>query len=102
VLQLELPSVSKKMVGGSGGAPIRWKLNVVRRCLQRLRAFSMLTSRENSGSLRTNSRSPIWLSLPPLCTRPRRSFPVGQYDNLQAWFERVQALDAWKKSGSIP
>jgi hypothetical protein len=28
--------------------------------------------------------------------------PVTGYENIQAWFARVQALEAWKKSGSVP
>lgn len=34
----------------------------------------------------------------PLMTTVRAKLPVLQYQNLQAWFARVQALDAWQKT----
>ncbi len=38
------------------------------------------------------------LATPLMSTVPAR-LPVTDYANLQAWFGRVQALDAWKKTG---
>ena len=37
----------------------------------------------------------------PLMHTSAARLPVMAYENLQAWFARVQALDAWKQSGSI-
>jgi glutathione S-transferase len=34
----------------------------------------------------------------PLMHTAAAELPVTGYENLQAWFARVQALDAWKKS----
>ncbi|MFC5473154.1 glutathione S-transferase family protein [Paraherbaspirillum soli] len=34
----------------------------------------------------------------PLMSTVMAKLPVRQYRNLQAWFERVQALDAWQKT----
>jgi glutathione S-transferase len=38
----------------------------------------------------------------PLMHTAAAQLPVMGYDNMQAWFARVQALDAWKKSGATP
>jgi len=38
----------------------------------------------------------------PVMHTAAAQLPVMGYENLQAWFARVQALDAWKKSGSTP
>jgi glutathione S-transferase len=38
----------------------------------------------------------------PLMHTAAAQLPVMGYDNMQAWFVRVQALDAWKKSGAPP
>ena len=36
----------------------------------------------------------------PLMHTERAQLPVTTFDNLQAWFARVQALEAWKKSAT--
>jgi glutathione S-transferase len=38
------------------------------------------------------------ISTPLMSTAPAK-LPVTQYANIQAWFARVQALEAWKKTG---
>jgi glutathione S-transferase len=38
----------------------------------------------------------------PLMHTAAAQLPVIGYENMQAWFARVQALDAWKKSGPAP
>ena len=38
----------------------------------------------------------------PLMHTAAAQLPVMGYENLQAWFARVQALDAWKRSGPRP
>lgn len=38
----------------------------------------------------------------PLMHTAAAELPVLGYENLQAWLARMQALDAWRKSGPIP
>jgi glutathione S-transferase len=38
----------------------------------------------------------------PLMHTAAAQLPVMGYENMQAWFARVQALDAWKRSGPSP
>jgi glutathione S-transferase len=38
----------------------------------------------------------------PLMHTAAAQLPVMGYENLQRWFGRVQAIDAWKQSGSLP
>jgi glutathione S-transferase len=34
----------------------------------------------------------------PLMHTAAAQLPIAEFENLQAWFARVQSLDAWKKS----
>jgi glutathione S-transferase len=93
--------VSKTMVGGSGGPdPIE---------IERGEALLTAAARVLDAHLAGKQ----WITLgkltladlaiaSPLMHTAAAQLPVMGYDNMQAWFARVQALDAWKKSGATP
>jgi glutathione S-transferase len=92
--------VSKKMVGGSGepdAAEIK-------------RGEALFTTAARVLDAQLGKR--LWVAqdkltladlaiASPLMHIAAAELPIAGYDNMQAWFSRVQALDAWKKSGSI-
>jgi glutathione S-transferase len=92
--------VSKTMVGGSGSADP----------LEIARGEALLTAAARV--LDAHLEGKRWIALDrltladlaiasPLMHTSAARLPVMAYENLQAWFARVQALDAWKQSGSI-
>jgi glutathione S-transferase len=89
--------VSKPMVGGSG-APDRIEIE---------RGEALLTAAATMLDAHLARRP--WIAqdmltladlaiAAPLMHTAAARLPVTQFDNLQAWFARVQALDAWKRS----
>ena len=89
--------VSKRMVGGSG-APDQAEIQ---------RGEALLTSA--AGVLDAHLAGKQWIArdrltladlaiAAPLMHTAAAQLPVTGYDNLQAWFGRVQALDAWHRS----
>jgi glutathione S-transferase len=92
--------VPKTMVGGSGSADP----------LEIARGEALLTAAARV--LDAHLEGKRWIALDrltladlaiasPLMHTSAARLPVMAYENLQAWFARVQALDAWKQSGSI-
>lgn len=89
--------ISKRMVGGSGGPDPA----------EIARGEALLT--DAARVLDAHLAGRPWIAqgrltladlaiAAPLMHTDRAQLPVTAFDNLQAWFARVQALDAWKKS----
>jgi glutathione S-transferase len=93
--------VSKRMVGGSGGPdPIE-----IERGEALLTAAARVLDAHLAGKQWITQGKLTLADLAiasPLMHTAAAQLPVLEYENMQAWFARVQALDAWKKSGAIP
>ena len=93
--------VSKKMVGGSGGPdPVEIE-----------RGEALLTAAADV--LDAHLAGKEWIAqdrltladlaiASPLMHTAAAQLPVTGYANLQAWFARVKARDAWKKAAALP
>ena len=89
--------VSKKMVGGSGAPdPVE-----IARGEALLAAAAQLLD-DHLARNRRIAQDKLTLAdlaiASPLMHTVAAELPVAGYENLQAWFARVQALEAWKKS----
>jgi glutathione S-transferase len=93
--------VSKRMVGGSGGPD---PLEIKRGEELLAAAARVLDARLTGKHWITQERLTLadLAIASPLMHTAAAQLPVMEYDNLQAWFGRVQALDAWKKSAATP
>ena len=93
--------VSKKMVGGAGGPdPVE---------IARGEALLMAAAEVLDDHLARNqwiAQDKLTLAdfalASPLMHTAAAELPVTGYANLQAWFARVRALEAWKKAGIAP
>jgi len=92
--------VSKRMVGGSGDPdPIE-----IERGEALLTAAARVLDAHLAGKHWITQGKLTLADLAiaaPLMHTATAQLPVMGYENMQAWFARVQALDAWKKSGAI-
>jgi glutathione S-transferase len=92
--------VSKSMVGGSGAPdPVE-----IERGEALLAAAARVLDAHLAGKrwIAQNRLTLADLAIAsPLMHTAAAQLPVMEYEHLQAWFARVQALDAWKKSGPI-
>jgi glutathione S-transferase len=93
--------VSKAMVGGSG-APDPLEIERGERLL--MAAASVLDA--HLAQRQWIAQDQLTLAdvaiASPLMHTAAAQLPVMGYENMQAWFARVQALDAWKRSGPSP
>ena len=93
--------VSKKMVGGSGAPdPVE---------IARGEALLTAAAQLLDAHLARNewiAQDELTLAdlaiASPLMHTAAAELPVTGFENVQAWFKRVQALDAWKKSAAMP
>lgn len=93
--------VSKKMVGGAG-APDR--IEIARGEAQLTAAAQVLDDHLARNQWIAQDRLTLadLAIASPLMHTAAAELPVTSYENLQRWFARVQALDAWKKSAVTP
>jgi glutathione S-transferase len=92
--------ISKKMVGGSGD-PDQVE---IKRGEALLAAASRVLDAQLAGKqwIVQDKLTLADLAIAsPLMHAAAAELPITEYENIQAWFSRVQTLDAWKKSGSI-
>jgi len=89
--------VSKRMVGGSGGPDAA----EIARGETLLKAAATVLDDHLAGKqwIAQDRLTLADLAIAaPLMHTAAAQLPVTEYENLQAWFGRVQALDAWKRS----
>ena len=93
--------VSKRMVGGSG-APDPLEIERGETLLKA--AASLLDAHLAQRQWIAQDRPTLadFAIASPLMHTAAAQLPVTGYENMQAWFARVQALDAWKRSGPSP
>jgi glutathione S-transferase len=93
--------VSKRMVGGSG-APNPAEIERGETLLKA--AASVLDAHLTQRQWIAQDRPTLadFAIASPLMHTAAAQLPVTGYENMQAWFARVQALDAWKRSGPSP
>jgi glutathione S-transferase len=93
--------VSKRMVGGSGRPdPVE-----IERGEAMLAAAARVLDAHLAGKqwIAQDALTLADLAIAaPLMHTAAAQLPVMGYENVQAWFARVQALEAWKKSGPVP
>jgi glutathione S-transferase len=93
--------VSKRMVGGPGGPdPVE-----IERGEMLLAAAARVLDAHLAGKqwIAQDKLTLADLAIAsPLMHTAAAQLPVMGYENMQAWFTRVQALDVWKSSGSPP
>jgi glutathione S-transferase len=93
--------VSKRMVGGSGGPD---PSEIARGETLLMAAASVLDA--HLAGKQWIAQDQLTLAdlaiASPLMHTAAAQLPVTDYNNLQAWFGRVRALDAWKKAAATP
>jgi glutathione S-transferase len=93
--------VSKQMVGGSGAPD---PVEIARGVALLMAAADVLDAHLVGKQWIAQGRLTLadFAIASPLMHTATAQLPVTGYANLQAWFARVQALDAWKKAAALP
>jgi glutathione S-transferase len=93
--------VSKKMVGGTGGPD---PVEITRGEALLTAAAQVLDDHLARNEWIAQDRLTLadFAIASPLMHTAAAELPVAGYANLQAWFSRVQALEAWKKAAATP
>jgi glutathione S-transferase len=107
---LSLHSRGRFYQPGKGIKDNGWRIGLSRPPLEIARGEALLTAAARV--LDAHLEGKRWIALDrltladlaiasPLMHTSAAQLPVMACENLRAWFARVQALDAWKQSGSI-